>query len=52
MGSFGFESDFAWLTRTRYGTGYYIFHQFVRGTKLSQPIKAWGWRKGTGARCA
>ncbi len=28
-------------SRTHYGTGYYIYHQFVPGTKLSQPLKAW-----------
>ncbi|MDB6053271.1 MAG: hypothetical protein JWN25_794 [Verrucomicrobiales bacterium] len=28
-------------SRTRYGTGYYIYHQFINGTKLSQSIKTW-----------
>lgn len=28
-------------SRTRYGTGYYIYQQFVEGTPLSQPIKSW-----------
>ncbi|MGZ4962612.1 MAG: DUF2961 domain-containing protein [Limisphaerales bacterium] len=28
-------------SRTHYGTGYYIYHQFVPGVKLSQPIKSW-----------
>lgn len=28
-------------SRTFYGTGYYIWHQFVEGAKLSQPIKSW-----------
>jgi hypothetical protein len=28
-------------SRTHYGTGYYIYHQFVRGTKLSHPIRSW-----------
>jgi hypothetical protein len=28
-------------SRTHYGTGYYIYHQFVPGIKLSQPLKAW-----------
>ncbi len=38
----GFERSFRMgYSRTRYGTGYYIYHQFVRGTKLSQPIRAW-----------
>jgi hypothetical protein len=37
-----FERSFTMAySRTHYGTGYYIFHQFVPGTKLSQPIKAW-----------
>lgn len=27
--------------RTHYGTGYYIYHQFVSGIKLSQPIGSW-----------
>src|SRR2546421_4102984 len=38
----GFEKSFQMAySRTRYGTGYYIYHQFVPGTKLSQPVKAW-----------
>src|SRR5262249_42598504 len=28
-------------SRTCYGTGYYIYHQFVGGAPLSQPIRAW-----------
>jgi hypothetical protein len=28
-------------SRTFYGTGYYIFDRFVKGTKLSQPIHPW-----------
>src|SRR5262245_59146878 len=37
-----FETSFRMAySRTRYGTGYYIFHQYVRGAKLSQPLKAW-----------
>jgi hypothetical protein len=28
-------------SRTRYGTGYYIYQQFVPGIPLSQPITAW-----------
>ena len=40
-----FEESFRMAyTRTRYGTGYYIFHQFVRGANLSQPIRAWDGR--------
>src|SRR2546423_1127657 len=38
----GFEKSFQMAySRTRYGTGYYIYHQFVPGTKLSRPIRAW-----------
>lgn len=37
-----FEKSFRMsYSRTRYGTGYYIYHQFVPGAKLSQPIRAW-----------
>ncbi len=37
-----FEKSFRMAyTRTRYGTGYYIFHQYVRGANLSQPVRAW-----------
>ncbi|MEK7684502.1 MAG: hypothetical protein AAB466_03675, partial [Verrucomicrobiota bacterium] len=37
-----FERSFRMAySRTRYGTGYYIFHQYVRGTKLSRPIRSW-----------
>jgi hypothetical protein len=27
--------------RTHYGTGYYIYHQFVRGARLSRPLRPW-----------
>lgn len=38
----GFTKSFRMAySRTFYGTGYYIFHQFVEGTKLSQPIHTW-----------
>ena len=38
----GFEKSFQMAySRTRYGTGYYIYDQFLPGAKLSQPIKAW-----------
>jgi hypothetical protein len=38
----GFEKSFRMgYSRTHYGTGYYIYHQYVAGTKLSQPIRAW-----------
>ncbi|HEV2318640.1 MAG TPA: DUF2961 domain-containing protein, partial [Verrucomicrobiae bacterium] len=33
-----FQLDYS---RTHYGTGYYIYDQFVRGTPLSQPLKTW-----------
>ena len=37
-----FEKSFRMgYSRTRYGTGYYIYHQFVPGIKLSQPFIAW-----------
>jgi hypothetical protein len=40
--SLPFEKSFRMAySRTRYGTGYYIYQQFVRGIPLSQPIKAW-----------
>lgn len=31
-------------SRTHYGTGYYIYDQFVGGAKLSQPIRDWDWQ--------
>ena len=31
-------------TRTHYGTGYYIYDQYVGGTKLSQPLRGWDGR--------
>ena len=38
----GFEKSFLMAySRTRYGTGYYIFHQYAPGTKLSRQIEAW-----------
>src|ERR1044071_5835376 len=37
-----FEKSFRMAySRTHYGTGYYIYQQFVRGIPLSQSIKAW-----------
>jgi len=37
-----FERSFRMgYSRTHYGTGYYIYHQFARGAKLSRPIHAW-----------
>ena len=38
----GFEKSFRMAySRTFYGTGYYIYHQFVKGAKLSAPLAAW-----------
>jgi len=38
----GFEKSFRMAySRTFYGTGYYIYHQFLKGARLSQPITAW-----------
>ncbi len=31
-------------TRTHYGTGYYIYDQFVPGTPLSRPLRSWNER--------
>lgn len=28
-------------SRTHYGTGYYIYHQYARGARLSQPVRSW-----------
>jgi hypothetical protein len=37
-----FERSFRMsYSRTHYGTGYYIYHQYVGGAKLSRPIRAW-----------
>ncbi len=37
-----FERSFRMAySRTHYGTGYYIWHQFAPGTKLSRPLKSW-----------
>jgi hypothetical protein len=37
-----FERSFRMAySRTHYATGYYIYHQYVRGAKLSQPLRAW-----------
>ncbi|HXF10849.1 MAG TPA: hypothetical protein VN625_08700, partial [Desulfuromonadaceae bacterium] len=44
-----FEKSFRMgYSRTRYGTGYYIYHQFVPGTPLSQPLRAWDGRTPPG----
>jgi hypothetical protein len=37
-----FEQSFQMAySRTRYGTGYYIYHQFVEGIPLSRSIQSW-----------
>src|SRR6266516_2223887 len=37
-----FERSFQMAySRTRYGTGYYIYHLFVEGIPLSRPIRSW-----------
>jgi hypothetical protein len=37
-----FEKSFRMAySRTRYGTGYYIYHQYVRGAPLSMPLRSW-----------
>jgi hypothetical protein len=37
-----FEESFRMAySRTKYGTGYYIFHRYVPGIPLSQPIQSW-----------
>ncbi|MEY2427128.1 MAG: hypothetical protein QOJ40_13 [Verrucomicrobiota bacterium] len=37
-----FEKSFRMAySRTHYGTGYYIYHQYVGGTRLSRPITSW-----------
>ncbi len=37
-----FENSFRMAySRTFYGTGYYIYHHYVRGAKLSRPIRSW-----------
>ncbi len=37
-----FERSFQMAyTRTRYGTGYYIYNQFVPETNISPPLKSW-----------
>lgn len=37
-----FEKSFRLAySRTHYGTGYYIYHHYVRGAPLSQPLNSW-----------
>ncbi len=41
-----FERSFRMMySRTHYGTGYYIYHQFAPRTPLSQPLKSWDGRR-------
>jgi hypothetical protein len=41
----GFRKSFRMAySRTFYGTGYYIYHQFVDGAPLSRPIASWDGR--------
>lgn len=35
-------------SRTRYGTGYYIWHQYANEEQLSQPIKTWNINEAPG----
>jgi hypothetical protein len=40
----GFERSFQMAySRTHYGTGYYIYQQYVPGARLSQPIRSWSY---------
>jgi hypothetical protein len=44
-----FEQSFRMgYSRTHYGTGYYIYDQFVKGTPLSQPLTSWDGRTPPG----
>ncbi len=37
-----FERSFRMAySRTHYGTGYYIYQQYVRGARLSRPLRSW-----------
>src|SRR5437870_3515315 len=37
-----FERSFQMAySRTHYGTGYCIYHQYVRGARLSGPLRSW-----------
>lgn len=41
-----FEKSFRLAySRTRYGTGYYIYHLYDRGAKLSQRVRSWNGKK-------
>ena len=40
-----FEKSFRMAySRTFYGTGYYIYHQYIEGAKLSRPITSWDFK--------
>jgi hypothetical protein len=46
----GFERSFRMAyERTCYGTGYYIYHQWVPGTPVSSAVKAWDGKAPQGA---
>ena len=37
-----FEESFRMAySRTHYGTGYYIYHKYMPGARLSQPVRSW-----------
>ena len=45
----GFEKSFRMgYSRTCYGTGYYIYQQYVPGAKLSRPIVGWDFKTPVG----
>ncbi len=42
----GLERSFRMAyTRTRYGTGYYIYHLYPEGLRTSRPLQAWDGNK-------
>lgn len=46
-----FERSFRMAySRTHYGTGYYIYHQYVGGASLSRPIRSWDAQSAPDAR--
>jgi hypothetical protein len=48
-----FEKSFCLAyERTHYGTGYYIYDQFVPGARLSHPLRAWDGKTGPGVDVA
>jgi hypothetical protein len=45
----GFERSFQMAySRTHYGTGYYVYQQYVPGARLSQPIRSWDYDSSPG----